>query len=340
MKMNQPHQYIDRNSTQVVTEQLIDDKSVHFLYNTLRESAPTMFRVLTSKRMSGLLSYCHYDHPCVKNRQGKHLFDKIGADWHECVEELSFFDSNKKVFERQIKYWNTRTLDDDTTAIASPADCRILIGSLANNTKFFIKEKFFSLTELLGAASQWNCIFANGDFAVCRLTPDKYHYNHVPVSGEVIDIYSIDGDYHSCNPTATIAIASIYSKNRRVVTIIDTNVPGGSQIGYVAMVEIVALMIGDLIQAYSKQEYQNPATVTKGMFLVKGQPKSLYKPGSSTDVLIFEQDAIDFSDDLQKNARRRDAISRFTDQNGIPVIETDIKVRSTIAYKKQERTFQ
>lgn len=340
MKMCPPHQYIDRSSTQVVTEQLLGDKSVQFLYNTLRENAPTMFRALTSKRMSGLLSFCHYDHLGIRNQQGKPLFEKIGADWRECVEDLSFFDSNKKVFERQIKYWKTRPLEDDKNAIASPADCRILIGSVASTSKFFIKEKFFSLNELLGTTSQWNAVFANGDFAVCRLTPDKYHYNHVPVSGKVIDIYSIDGDYHSCNPAATIAIASIYSKNRRVVTIIDTNVLGGSQVGHIAMVEIVALMIGDLSQAYSSREYHNPIPVTKGMFLTKGQPKSLYKPGSSTDVLIFEHGTIDFCEDLQQNAKRRDASSRFTDRNGIPIIETDVKVRSTIAYKNNRYAAQ
>jgi len=67
-------------------------------------------------------------------------------------------------------------------------------------------------------------LFAGGDFAVCRLTPDKYHYNHLPVSGRIVDIYEVDGCHHSCNPLASVAVASIYSKNRRVVTVIDTDV--------------------------------------------------------------------------------------------------------------------
>ncbi len=100
--------------------------------------------------------------------------------------------------------------------------------------------------------------FVNGDFAVFRLTPDKYHYNHMPVSGRVVDTYGIDGQYHSCNPTALIAMASLYAKNRRAVTIIDTDVPGGTQVGLVAMIEIVALMIGDLTEAYSEEGYNAP----------------------------------------------------------------------------------
>jgi phosphatidylserine decarboxylase len=39
-----------------------------------------------------------------------------------------------------------------------------------------------------------------------------------------------------------------YSKNKRVVTIIDTDVEGGTGIGLVAMIEVVALMIGDIVQ--------------------------------------------------------------------------------------------
>jgi phosphatidylserine decarboxylase len=333
MKVNSPHQYIDRNSQQIVTEQLIGDQTVQFLYNSLRENAPTMFRALTSKRMSGLLSYFHYDYPGATRHKGQNLFKKINADWQECVEPLTFFNSPRKVFERQIKYWQFRPMEKATNAIVSPADCRIIIGSLQKQSTFHIKEKLFSKDELLGTETDWYTKFDGGDFCVCRLTPDKYHYNHVPVSGKVVDIYSLDGHYHSCNPTATIAIASIYSKNRRIVTIIDTDIEGGSQIGLVAMVEIVALMIGDVQQAYSDEKYDNPQPVTTGMFLKKGSPKSLYRPGSSTDVLIFEPDRIAFTKDLQDNSRRQDVISRFTNEQGVALNETDITVRSTIAYK-------
>ena len=62
-----PHQYIDRNSLQIITETPIGDRSIQFLYTTLRENAPAMFRALTSGRMSSLLGYFQYDMP-GKNR--------------------------------------------------------------------------------------------------------------------------------------------------------------------------------------------------------------------------------------------------------------------------------
>jgi phosphatidylserine decarboxylase len=219
----------------------------------------------------------------------------------------------------------------DRNAVVSPADARVLVGSLHETSLIFLKEKFFSFEELLGSGSRgWHDAFAGGDFAVFRLTPDKYHYNHVPVSGEVVDFYAIDGNYHSCNPSAVVSVATPYSKNKRVVTIIDTNVPGGTSIGFVAMIEVVALMIGDIVQAYSMKGYEAPRSIEKGMFLQKGQPKSLYRPGSSTDILIFQEGRVAFAADILDNLRRQGVSSRFSRGFGQPLVETDVQVRSLI----------
>lgn len=326
-----PHQYVERGSQQVVTERPIGDRCIHFLYNTLRESVPAMFQALTSKRMSSLLGFCHYDMVGQKKGQATELFQRVGADWQECTQPLSFYDSYRKVFERQIRYWHTRPMAEDDAAVVSPADSRVLIGSFDQNSLLSIKGSFFDLPELIGKDSPWLPRFSGGDFAVFRLTPDKYHYNHVPVSGRVVNLYWLDGGYHSCNPSATVSMASLYSKNRRMVTLIDTDVQGGTHVGMVAMVEVVALMIGDIQQAYSLEQYANPQELRPGKFVQKGCPKSLFKPGSSTDVLVFEPRKILFSEDLIRNSRRNDVQSRFTGNWGVPLVETDILVRSTIA---------
>lgn len=331
-----PHQYIDRSSGEIVDEQLIADRTVSFLYTTVRESAPIMFRALTSAWLSSLLGFCRYDLPGPGRRQPALAFQRLGIDPRECLQPLSFYRSMRRIFERQIRYWQCRPMDDDPAQVVAPADARLLIGSLAGKSPLFIKEKFFHLEELLGRDSRWHTFFVGGDFAICRLTPDKYHYNHLPVSGRVVDIYEVDGCHHSCNPLASVAVASIYSKNRRVVTVIDTDVWGGSQVGLVVMVEIVALMIGDVVQAYSRRRYDDPISVYPGLFVYKGCPKSLYRPGSSTDVLLFTPGRIEFLPDLVKNSRRLGVQSRFTDACGRPLVETDIRVRSALALRRRE----
>lgn len=125
-------------------------------------------------------------------------------------------------------------------------------------------------------------------------------------------------------------MATPYSKNRRVVTIIDTDVEGGTGAGLVAMIEVVAMMIGDIVQCYSEEGYDDPIPIGTGVFIKKGFPKSLYRPGSSTDVLIFQRGRVRFSDDIVVNMFHQGAESIFCRGFGMPLIETEVKVRSII----------
>lgn len=220
---------------------------------------------------------------------------------------------------------------EDVSVVVSPADARVLMGSLDTISNLFIKQKFFDYDELLGQDKEdWLAAFRNGAFMVFRLTPDKYHYNHTPVAGEVKDFYEIPGGYHSCNPGAVVSLVTAYCKNKRVVTVIDTDVPRGTGVGLVAMIEVVALMVGEVEQAYSENQYDSPRSVTPGMFLEKGVPKSLFRPGSSTVVLLFQESRLEFANDLIRNMHRTDVQSRFSAGFGRPLVETDVRVRSSI----------
>jgi phosphatidylserine decarboxylase len=97
------------------------------------------------------------------------------------------------------------------------------------------------------------------------------------------------------------------------------------------MIEVVALMIGDIVQCYSEHRYDNPVPIRPGMFVRAGCPKSLYRPGSSTDVLIFQPGRVRFAEDLERNQLRCDVASRFSSGFGRPLAETDVQVRSLIA---------
>ncbi len=330
------HQYIDRNSSAVVTEKLYADRLIRGIYSHVRENAGVLFKALTSSRSCDFLSCLVYDPPAVlKACRARQIIRQLGIDLSECVDPGHQLDTPKKVFERKIRYLETRPMTDDAHAVVSPADSKMLAGSFENGSPLFIKEKFFQFNELIGPEKTcWLDTFSNGDFAVFRLTPDKYHYNHVPVSGKVLDIYEIDGAYHSCNPAAVIAMATPFSKNKRVITVIDTDIDGGTRVGRVAMIEVAALMIGDIVQCYSDTRYDGPKKIAGGMLLKKGAPKSLYRPGSSLDVLIFEKDKVEFCPDIVLNMNHGFAKSRFSEGFGRPLVETGVAVRSTIAGKR------
>lgn len=326
------HQYIERGTGKVVTEQLFGDPIVRWLYSSVREKAPFLFDALTSSRVSSALGLLNY-HSWVGSKLSgnSRLMKECSIDLGECIDPPEFLDTPKKVFERKIRYWETRLMSELPELIVSPADSRVLVGSLCESSSFWIKNKFFEFEELIGTdKARWLETLDGGDFAVFRLTPDKYHYNHCPVSGEVLDFYELHGEYHSCNPGAVVLLVTPYSKNKRTVTIIDTDVPGGSYVGLVAMVEVVALMIGDILQCYSENKYDCPKEIEKAMFVKKGQPKSLFRPGSSTTVLLFQKGRIEFSPEILSNMRHPFAQSRFTHDFKTPLVETDVKVRSWI----------
>lgn len=329
------HQYIERNTGFIKDEILYYDKIINYIYSSLRENSSVIYRLLTSKYLTGMLAYINYDMPMGKRITGGSSFlKKTGIETAEFLDPLETLNTSRKFFERKIKYSVCRPMPGDDKVVVSPADSRMLIGSLDETSCLFLKEKFFSAAELLGNRHQWIGRFLNGKYAVFRLTPEKYHYNHVPVSGIVSDFYEVDGSYNSCNPGAVTAIDRAYSKNRRTITVINTDVPGGTGAGMVAMIEVAALMIGDIVQCYSENGYNDPSMITEGMFLKKGSVKSLFRPGSSVDIIFFEKDRVMFSDDLVVNSRRKDVQSRFTVHFDKTLIETDVRVRSEIGRVK------
>ena len=339
------HQYIDRESGDPRDERIYADRIIRFLYCRCREEVPFLLRAFTSRRMSSLLGFLNFDLPLIPRIAGLNGFVKrMGINLSECLSSPEEMDSFRKIFERKIRYWETRPLPGSERIIVSPSDSKVLLGSFRESSALFVKEKFFLFEELLGKDKPaWLQAFRDGDFAIFRLTPEKYHYNHTPVAGMVADLYEIEGVYHSCNPGAVICVPHPYSKNRRVVTVFQTDTEGGTGAGLVAMIEIAALMIGDIVQAYSDEQYHNPRPLSRGMFVRRGCPKSLFRPGSSTVILIFQRGRTDFCPDLVVNRHCSFARNRFFTDGKIPLVETEVQARSPIAGaaektpKKEER---
>lgn len=334
--MRHEHKYINRGSGTVCNEEFFADRAVAFIYSTVREKAPVFFNALVGPRVTQLLGFVNFDLALNSRLSGAGAFvRKFGIDERECLVPVADMDTPRKIFERRIAYWHCRPMDEDQSVIVSPADSKMLVGSLDGTSMLFLKGKFFDFAEFVGGDKKDLLErFDGADFAVFRLTPEKYHHNHVPVSGVVTDIYWVDGCCHSCNPSASIAVATPLSKNRRVVTVIDTDVEKGSNIGVVIMVEVVALMIGDIVQCYSENRYDHPVPVSPGLFVRKGSPKSLFRPGSSSVALFFEKGRIAFSDDLLKNQLRGDVDNRFSAWLEKPLVETEVRVRSTIGARR------
>ncbi|MEA2059801.1 MAG: phosphatidylserine decarboxylase [Thermodesulfobacteriota bacterium] len=189
-------------------------------------------------------------------KQVEGFIENMGIDMSDCVLPLDCFLTPRQVFQRKIRYWACRpmpeaqtepfsTKDDiqDNGIVVSPADAKVLVGDLKSSAPLFIKGKFFEFEELL-EEQVWRDTFRNGKYAIFRMTPDEYHYNHAPVTGWVADFYEINGKFHACNPGAVVREVTPYSKNTRVVTIFDTDIQGVTCVGRVAMIEVAAMIGG------------------------------------------------------------------------------------------------
>ena len=102
------------------------------------------------------------------------------------------------------------------------------------------------------------------------------------------------------------------------------------------MIEVVALMVGRIEQRYSEHRYENQRPVMKGMVLQRGAPKALFRPGSSTVVLLFQPNRVRFAQDLLENQHRSGIQNRFSLTLGEPLTETDVAVRSLLALPAEE----
>jgi len=330
------HEYIIRDTGEIARERLVGDRTVRALYSPKLENAAWLSKLASSRKVSELLGYLNYDNRLSSRVSGmKRFLAKSGIDFSELLDHPASLDTARKVFERKIRYWEYRPLPKAGRCLVCPADSRVAVGSMASTSKLLIKEKFFAFPELLGGPRvRWTTKFRDGDFAIFRLTPEKYHYTHVPVAGTVTDFYAVDGRYHSCNPNATARLITPHSKNKRVVTLIDTDGENGSGVGLVAMIEVVALMIGQIEQRYSDERYDSPRRLEKRMSLQLGAPKALFRPGSSTVVLLFQRDRIRFAEDLVRNQQRSEVRSRYSKAFGQSLVETDVAVRSLLALPK------
>lgn len=326
------HQYIERDDGSSVDESLLADRVIRFLYSTAREHPSLLQRAAASHLTSALLASWEFDWPLRNpSRSIGRAAARMRINLDEVDGQTQSWRTMRDLFERKIRFWECRPMSDEPHSIVSPADGKALIFGHANDTLLPVKSRWLDLAGLLASPDLLQRV-ATATGLIVRLTPDAYHYVHAPVSGVVRSHRRIDGALHSCNPAALVSFASPYSINLRQVTEIDTDVYHGSRVGTVVLVNVGAMMIGRIEDASSADRYDDPQPVRTGLFVHRGQPFALFRPGSSTSIVLWRQDRAQLAAALTHNSVRTDVRSRFSDWLLSPWVETALQVRSTIAH--------
>jgi phosphatidylserine decarboxylase len=340
------HQYVQRYRNLACDEKLLADQILRFLYHREREQEGFLQAALASKWVTDALAHWQFDrrlrHPVQAIEYAAH---RLMIRESETVDGFRSMRTLRDLFERKIRYWALRPSPAETNAIVSPADGRLLPFAAHNRDALPIKSKFLRVDDLLGGINPWAAQLGThslskrrGDATleplagvIVRLTPDVYHYTHTPVAGKVLLQKTIEGRFHSCNPTALTRLAGSYALNRRTITLYDTDVEGGTQVGIVAQIDVAAMMIGCIEPRYSATRYDDPRAVRIGETVARGVPISLFRPGSSTSVILWDGSRAMPSPELIRNARRCDLRSRFSDWLREPWVETEVRVRQAIS---------
>ena len=128
------HQFVERDTGRVCTEEPFGDWLIKHLYSENREESSILFRLLGSRWVSDMLRCINYDLSWGPRVSGLQAFlDRCRIDLDECAQAPEQLTSARQIFERRIRYWTCRPMNADPRAwIYVPAGyCeRILGGSL------------------------------------------------------------------------------------------------------------------------------------------------------------------------------------------------------------------
>jgi len=158
------------------------------------------------------------------------------VDLDECESPDGAYPSFDKFFTRQLKP-GQRTICPNVGEIASPADGRIeAIGPIDLQGELLVKGRPYKVAELIGDEADAQR-YAGGQFAVVYLSPRDYHRVHSPVAGSISLVRSMPGDLFPVNAIGERHVPSLFSTNRRVAIVIDTE----------AMGRVTVTMVGAII---------------------------------------------------------------------------------------------
>lgn len=188
-------------------------------------------------------------------------------------------------FTRQIKK-EARPICHDHYALIAPADSKLTYYRIGEDTKLWIKDTMYSLSDLLGnheLAQQYD----GGTCLVFRLSVDDYHrYCFIDDGSKEEDVY-IKGVFHTVNPIAN-DYYPIYRQNSRSYSLLHT-----LHFDDVIYMEVGAMMVGKIVN-HSLDSF------------CRGDEKGYFEFGGSTIVVLLKKDIVEIDEDIVSHSLQHD----------------------------------
>eukprot|EP00755_Sulcionema_specki_P006968 Sspe_Gene.36925::Locus_17839_Transcript_1_1_Confidence_1.000_Length_2014::g.36925::m.36925/K01613/psd, PISD; phosphatidylserine decarboxylase len=204
--------------------------------------------------------------------------------------DLSSYTSYNAVFTRRLRAGVRPLPAGGTTHFLSPADSRtVVFPTTSEACSLWIKGRRFTVPALLSDTSCAHRIGVSAAVVVSRLSPQDYHRFHSPVSGTVVTVYTVPGEYYTVNPIAVRNPAvDVFIENKRAVVGI-----ASPCFGFVAVVPVGATLVGSVV-----------LSVQEGDEVRAGDELGYFAFGGSTVVTVLPSDAVVFDERVLRASQR------------------------------------
>lgn len=252
------------------------EKKLRWLYETYlgRIVLKTVVANPFFSKFSGAL-----DHRSFSKKKIEPFIEKYGIDKSEF--STMDFDSFASFFKRKLK-GDKRPISMGPEDLIAPADSKLSVVNLNDHSAFFIKNREYNLSELIGNEKLAQ-EYSNGLCLIFRLTVDDYHRFSYIDSGKRGSTYKIKGKLHTVSQISAKGF-NIYHENYRVISVLDTD-----HFDTLLYVEVGALLVGK-INLHNKPHFK------------KGEEKGYFDMGGSTIVLLIKPNVVKIDEDIQNQS--------------------------------------
>lgn len=293
-----PVYFFNRHTSRIETEEIYGERWLRWVY----ETTPGRIALWAAGKRAWFSHWYGWrmNRAASRNRVSPFIA-KYRIDSTEFVKTPEDFVSFNDFFVRVLKP-QARPVDHDPDAAIFPADGRHLgIQDLSKVDGVFVKGQVFDLGNLLGDKKLAQR-YAEGALILSRLCPVDCHRFHFPLTGLPGKPQLINGALYSVNPAALRQNFRLLHKNKRMLTVIETE-----KFGQLLILEIGATCVGSIVQTFAPNGQVH-----------KGGEKGFFQFGGSACVTIFEKGRIRLADDLlEHSSQSREVFARMGDRMGV-----------------------
>jgi phosphatidylserine decarboxylase len=295
--------YIDRKTKEKKKERIPGDLFLRWTYHTkLGNSA---LELLVKRKLFSSI-YGKLQDISISRRKIKKFVQTFSIDMAEAERE-EFYDYRtfNDFFTRRLKS-QARPICLDKKHLVSPADGRVLAyENIDIDGHLEVKGSLCTLKELI-QDDQLAIDYQGGTCMIVRLSPVDYHRFHFPDNGIPVFHRKIKGSYYAVNPLAIRKKINVYCKNKRELTLFDSE-----NFGEMLLIEVGATCVGSIVQTYKEKE---PVR--------KGQEKGYFKFGGSTVIMLLKSGILKVDEDILDNTSNK--------------LETKVYMGETVGKRKRD----